>query len=62
MEKKSTNRDALFFLGKTNEEELLHNFDRIYDGYKLIAKKKGLYGDIKFVESLEDIFIYVKIV
>ena len=61
MKKKSTNTDALFFLGKTNEEELTNNFDRIYDVYRFMAKRKGFFGDIKFVESLENIYIYVKV-
>ena len=52
---------VLFYLGKTKEEELMSNFDRIYDIYKFLAKKKGFLGDIKFVESLENIYIYVKI-
>jgi hypothetical protein len=62
MEKKSKNTDTLFFLGKTNEKELTNNFDKIYDQYKFMANRKGLFGDIKFVESLEDIYIYVKII
>ena len=52
---------VLFYLGKTKEEELMSNFDRIYDIYKFLAKKKGFLGEIKFVESLETIYIYVKI-
>lgn len=61
MEKKSKKTDTLFYLGKTKEEELINNFDEIYDIYKFLAKRKGLMGDIKFVENLETIYIYVKI-
>jgi hypothetical protein len=61
MKKECIKTDALFFLGKTDEEELTNNFDRIYDLYKFLAKRKGYFGDIKFVESLESIYIYVKV-
>jgi hypothetical protein len=61
MKKKSNNSETLFFLGKTNNEELDNNFDRIYDIYKYLAKRKGYGGDIKFVESLDNIYIYVKV-
>jgi hypothetical protein len=61
MEKKTIKTDALFFLGKTKEEELINNFDEIYDVYKFLANRKGFFGDIKFVESLENIYIYVKV-
>ena len=61
MKKKSNNSETLFFLGKTNNEELANNFDRIYDIYKYLAKRKGYEGDIKFVESLDNIYIYVKV-
>lgn len=61
MEKKIKKGEALFYLGKTKEEELINNFDEIYDIYKFLAKRKGLLGDIKFVESLENIYIYVKV-
>ena len=47
---------------KEKSEELEDNFDKIYDGYKFNAKKKGLSGDIKFVDSLEYIYVYVKII
>lgn len=53
---------VLFYLGKTKEDELMSNFDRIYDTHKFLALKKGFLGEIKFVESLETIYIYVKIV
>lgn len=62
MENKIKKGEALFYLGKTKEEELINNFDEIYDIYKFLAKRKGLLGDIKFVESLENIYIYVKVV
>jgi len=62
MENGSTVDKALFYLGKINPEELQNNFDLIYDRYKARAEKKGLHGDIKFVESLETIFIYVMII
>jgi hypothetical protein len=52
---------VLFYLGKTKEDELMSNFDKIYDLYKCLALKKGFLGDIKFVESLENIYVYVKI-
>ncbi|NIP32189.1 MAG: hypothetical protein GTO02_22750 [Candidatus Dadabacteria bacterium] len=61
MERKSKKGEALFYLGKTKEEELVNNFDEIYDVYKFLANRKGLLGDIKFVESLENIYIYVKV-
>jgi hypothetical protein len=61
MKKECIKTDTLFFLGKTDEEELTNDFDRIYDLYKFLARKKGLFGDIKFVESLENIYIYVKV-
>jgi hypothetical protein len=61
MKKERIKTDSLFFLGKTKEEELINNFDQIYDVYKFLAKRKGFFGDIKFVESLENIYIYVKI-
>jgi hypothetical protein len=61
MKKECIKTDTLFFLGKTNEEELSNNFDSVYDLYKFLARKKGLFGDIKFVESLENIYIYVKV-
>jgi hypothetical protein len=61
MKKECIKTDTLFFLGKTNEEELTNNFDGVYDLYKFLARKKGLFGDIKFVESLENIYIYVKV-
>ena len=62
MENKIKKGESLFYLGKTKEEELINNFDEIYDIYKFLAKRKGLLGDIKFVESLENIYIYVKVV
>jgi len=61
MKKKGSNSETLFFLGKTNKEELSNDFDRLYDIYKYLAKRKGYKGDIKFVESLENIYIYVKV-
>ena len=62
MKNKVQNDKALFYLGKIMSEELEDNFDDIYDGYKIKAQKKGLGGDIKFVESLDMIYIYVKII
>lgn len=61
MEKESVKTDILFFLGKTDEEELTNNFDKVYDLYKFLANKKGYFGDIKFIESLESIYVYVKV-
>ena len=61
MKKECIKTDSLFFLGKTDEEELSNNFDRIYDLYKFLARRKGYFGDIKFVESLESIYVYVKV-
>jgi len=61
MKKKDSNSETLFFLGKTNKEELSNDFDRLYDIYKYLAKRKGYEGDIKFVESLDNIYIYVKV-
>ena len=61
MEKECKKTDALFFLGRTNEEQLSNDFDRIYDIYKFMANRKGYFGDIKFVESLESIYVYVKV-
>jgi hypothetical protein len=61
MENGEQNDKALFYLGKIKPEELQENFDKIYDGYKSKAEKKGLGGDIKFVESLDCIYIYAKI-
>jgi hypothetical protein len=61
MKNKGVNTDSLFFLGKTNEEELTNDFDGIYDSYRYLAKRKGYKGDIKFVKSLDNIYIYVKI-
>ena len=62
MENIEKNDKALFYLGKIKSEELEDNFDKIYDGYKFNAKKKGLSGDIKFGDSLEYIYVYVKII
>ena len=61
MKKECKKTDALFFLGRTDEEELSTNFDRIYDLYRFTAIRKGYFGDIKFVESLENIYVYVKV-
>ena len=61
MEKEPLNTDTLFFLGKIEEKELMNNFDKIYDQYKFIAKNKGYLGELKFVPSLEQIYIYVKV-
>lgn len=61
MEKQETDK-ALFFLGKIKPEELQDNFDKIYDTYRTRAIKKGFNGDIKFVESLDCIYIYAKII
>lgn len=61
MENEVKTGNALFYLGKTKEEELVNNFDAVYDIYRLLAHKKGFSGDIKFVESLDNIYIYVKI-
>jgi hypothetical protein len=62
MENEVKTGDTLFYLGKTKEEELINNFDEIYDVYRLLAHKKGFSGEIKFVESLDNIYIYVKII
>lgn len=62
MENIEQNDKALFYLGKIKSEELQSNFDKVYDNYKLKAEKKGLGGDIKFIESLECVYIYVKII
>jgi hypothetical protein len=62
MENIEQNDKALFYLGKIKSEELQCNFDKIYDSYKFKAKKKGLSGDIKFVESLDYLYVYVKII
>jgi hypothetical protein len=62
MKNEVQNDKALFYLGKIMTEELEDNFDVIYDSYKIKAQKKGLGGDIKFVESLDMIYIYVKII
>lgn len=42
MKKKSNNSETLFFLGKTNNEELDNNFDRIYDIYKYLTKERDM--------------------
>ena len=34
---------VLFYLGKTKEDELMSNFDRIYDTHKFLALKKSLF-------------------
>jgi hypothetical protein len=52
---------TLFFLGKYEVSYFEENFDLIYDKYKKIAIKKGLKGDLKFVNSLDIIYIYVAV-
>ena len=61
MKKNKTNNDSLYFLGRTTQEELNENFDLVYDYFRLLSHKKKYKGDIKFIESLDEIFVYVKI-
>jgi hypothetical protein len=53
---------ALFFLGKYDIKYFEDNFDLIYDKHKKIAEKKGLKGDLKFVNSLDVIYIYASVI
>ena len=60
MEKEKSD-STLFFLGKYDIKYFEDNFDSIYDKYKKIAQKKGLKGELKFVNSLDIIYIYVSV-
>lgn len=60
--KNEKENNTLFFLGKYEVSYFEENFDFIYDKYKNIAIKKNLKGDLKFVNSLDIIYIYVQVI